>query len=60
MYNPRDIDDDKITTELRDKLKSKMDVAKFFSGFVSLFLGLSFKEMIAPYNTPLNSDHGLS
>jgi hypothetical protein len=39
-------DADRDTTEqLREKIKSKMDVAKFFSGFITLFLGVAFKDI---------------
>jgi hypothetical protein len=47
----RNEDDEKVTAELRDKIKSKMDVAKFFSGFIPVFLGLSFKEIIGATNS---------
>lgn len=29
-----------VSTELRDKVKSKMDVTKFFAGFITLLLGI--------------------
>ncbi len=44
-------DDEKVTVQLRDKIKSKMDVAKFFSSFIPLFLGLAFKDMITSLNS---------
>jgi hypothetical protein len=47
IYIPRGQNEQKVTEELREKIKSKMDVAKFFSGFIPLFLGLAFKEMVA-------------
>ncbi len=47
----RNEDDEKVTIELRDKIKSKMDVAKFYSSFIPLFLGLAFKEMITSLNS---------
>ena len=33
-----------MTKELKDKIRSKMDVSKFFAGFITLFIGLTFKE----------------
>ena len=37
---------DQITTnQLREKIKSKMDVAKFFAGFITVFLGIAFKDL---------------
>ncbi len=54
---PRDEDDEKVTAELRDKVKSKMDVAKFFSGFISIFLGLSFKELISLTNSQITAEY---
>ena len=33
---------DSVTEQLRDKIKSKMDVAKFFAGFITVFLGVAF------------------
>jgi hypothetical protein len=32
------------TDQLREKIKSKMDVAKFFSGFISLLIGFLLKD----------------
>src|SRR5512138_2561462 len=42
-----------VTEQLRNKIKSKMDVGKFFAGFISLFLGISFQDLS---NLPANSD----
>ncbi len=33
-----------VDADLRDKLKSKMDVAKFFAGFISLVAGIALRE----------------
>jgi hypothetical protein len=33
-----------VTTELRDKIKSKMDVTKFFAAAISLLIGILMKE----------------
>jgi hypothetical protein len=33
------------TNELREKIKSKMEVAKFFAGFITVFLGIAFKDL---------------
>lgn len=38
-------DDPNTTQQLRDKIKSKMEVAKFFAGFITLFLGVAFKDI---------------
>jgi hypothetical protein len=35
----------RTSDDLRDKIKSKMEVAKFFSGFLAILLGLSFKDL---------------
>ena len=35
---------DNVTEQLRDKIKSKMDVAKFFAGFITVFLGVAFRD----------------
>ena len=40
------IDDEKTYELLRDKIKSKMDVAKFFSGFISILLGITLKDVL--------------
>jgi hypothetical protein len=37
--------DQNTAQQLREKIKSKMDVAKFFAGFITLFLGVAFKDM---------------
>ena len=34
----------KVTDQLRDKIKSKMDVAKFFAGFITLLIGFLLKD----------------
>jgi hypothetical protein len=34
----------KMTDELKEKIKSKIDVAKFFAGSITLFIGLLFRE----------------
>jgi hypothetical protein len=31
--------------QLREKIKSKMDVAKFFAGFITVFLGVAFRDL---------------
>jgi hypothetical protein len=36
---------DDTTQDLRDKIKSKMEVAKFFSGFLSILFALSIKDL---------------
>ena len=36
-----------VTAQLREKIKSKMDVAKFFAGFISLLIGILLKEGVA-------------
>jgi hypothetical protein len=36
---------DNTTNDLRDKIKSKMEVAKFFSGFLSILFALSIKDL---------------
>ena len=33
------------TEQLREKIKSKMDVAKFFAGFITVFLGVAFRDL---------------
>lgn len=38
----------KVTDTLRDKIKSKMDVAKFFTGFITLLIGLLLKDEKLP------------
>ena len=39
-----------VTDKLRDKIKSKMDVAKFFTGFITLLIGFLLKgeELTSP------------
>lgn len=37
--------DQNTAYQLREKIKSKMDVAKFFAGFITLFLGVAFKDI---------------
>ena len=37
--------DQLTTSQLREKIKSKMDVAKFFAGFITVFLGIAFKDL---------------
>lgn len=37
-------DNHESVLELKDKIKSKMDVAKFFAGFISLLLAISFSQ----------------
>ncbi|NQU06803.1 MAG: hypothetical protein HQ568_11965 [Calditrichaeota bacterium] len=39
-----DIDNVSLS-ELKDKIKSKMDIAKFFAGFISLLIGIIFSQM---------------
>lgn len=36
----------KVTDKLRDKIKSKMDVAKFFTGFITLLIGFLLRDEI--------------
>jgi hypothetical protein len=35
---------DDMIKELKDKIKSKMDVSKIFAGFITLFIGITFKD----------------
>ena len=39
--------DEKTYELLREKIKSKMDVTKFFSGFVSVVFGIILKDTIS-------------
>src|SRR5437868_1852479 len=41
MSTTQKTDEEQTGIDLRDKIKSKMEVAKFFSGFLSLLLGFS-------------------
>jgi len=43
-------DDDKTYELLREKIKSKMDVTKFFSGFVSVVFGIILKDIVSGIN----------
>ena len=37
--------EEEVNKQLREKIKSKMDVAKFFAGFITVFLGVAFKDV---------------
>jgi hypothetical protein len=45
------VSEEKTYELLRDKIKSKMDVTKFFSGFVSIIFGILMKDTITSSNT---------
>ena len=40
-----DLNEVTVSPQVIDKIKSKMDVGKFFAGFISLFLGIAFKDL---------------
>jgi len=46
---------DEVVKQLQDKIKSKMDVAKFFAGFISLVFGIVLKDFIGT-QFPASSD----
>jgi hypothetical protein len=52
MHEMDDLKENRKTYDLlRDKIKSKMDVTKFFSGFISLVLGFVLKDTLSSLNS---------
>lgn len=45
MSKPRNKADEEVTKELREKIKSKMDVAKFFAAFIAISITLSSSKL---------------
>ena len=48
-------DNDKTYELLREKIKSKMDVTKFFAGFISIVFGIMLKDSIASLHPDTSS-----
>ena len=44
--NYEKLDDEDTYTLLREKIRSKMEVAKSFAGFVSVVLGITAKDVL--------------
>lgn len=50
MNNPNPNPADELThAELREKIKSKIEVARFFAGFLTVFIALSSKDLAAAF-----------